>query len=195
MLAAIKEVGLAAEEFSRDEKLKDKGPGATPSGKGKGNGKRKRESEKANTTAKEDCAPAGKKAKKAPATGSGSGPPTFSKDQQDEARKGIPDNLREARGKKKLYTRCGLNNHGWQWCQSDISVSSTRKTEKKGKGKKKKDKADSEEAPAVCSVACKTMTPNNTVRIRVHPIPIPERILAYLRWKAGDSKTAPVQLQ
>ena len=50
LLAAIKEVGLAAEEFSRDEKLKDKGPGATPSGKGKGNGKRKRESGKANAS-------------------------------------------------------------------------------------------------------------------------------------------------
>ena len=42
LLAAIKEVGLAAKEFFREEKLKDKGPGATPSGKGKGNGKRKR---------------------------------------------------------------------------------------------------------------------------------------------------------
>ena len=80
MLAAIKEVGHAAEEFSRDEKLKDKGPGATASGKGKGNGKRKRESEKTNATAKEDSAPAGKKAGKAPATGSGSGQPRFSKD-------------------------------------------------------------------------------------------------------------------
>ena len=70
MLAAIKEVGLAAEEFSRDEKLKGKGPGATPSGKGKGNGKCKQESVKANITSKEDSAFAGKKAKKAPATGS-----------------------------------------------------------------------------------------------------------------------------
>ena len=50
LLAAIKEVGLAAEEFSRDEKLKDKGPGATPSGKGKGNGKHKRESEMASAS-------------------------------------------------------------------------------------------------------------------------------------------------
>ena len=112
LLAAIKEVGLAAEEFSRDEKLKDKGPGATPSGKCKGNGKRKRESEKANATAKEDSAPTGKKAKKAPATGSGPGQPRFSKDQEDEALKDILDNLREARGKKKLCTCCGLNNHG-----------------------------------------------------------------------------------
>ena len=114
MLVAIKEVGLAAAEFSRDEKLKDKGPGATHSGKGKGNGKRKRESEKANATAKEDSAPAGQNTKKAPATGSGSRQPRFPKDQEDEVLKGIPNNLCEARRKKKLCIRCGLNNHGWQ---------------------------------------------------------------------------------
>ena len=107
MLSAFKEVGLAHEEFHRDEKLKDKDPGANPSGKGKGNGKRKREPEKGNATAKEDSAPAGKTAKKAAAAGSGSVQPRFSKDQEDEALKGIPDNLREARGKKKLCTRCG----------------------------------------------------------------------------------------
>ena len=67
-------------------------------------------------------------------------------------------------------------------------MSSTCKTEKKGKGKKQKDKADSEEAPAVSSVALKRKAPTNTVSIGVHPLPIPERILAYLRWKAGDSK-------
>ena len=67
-------------------------------------------------------------------------------------------------------------------------MSSTRKTEKKGKGKKKKDKADSEEAPAVSSVAHKRKAPTNTVSVGVHPLPIPERNLAYLRWKAGDSK-------
>ena len=30
--------------------------------------------------------------------------------------------------------------------------------------------------------------PTNNVSFGVHPLPIPERILAYLRWKAGDSK-------
>ena len=67
-------------------------------------------------------------------------------------------------------------------------MSSTSKTEKKGKGKKKKDKVDSEEAPAISSVALKRTAPTNTVSVGVHPLPIPERILAYLRWKAGDSK-------
>ena len=115
LLSAIKEVGLAHEDFHRDEKLKDKGPRATPSEKRNGNGKCKREPENGNATAKEDLAPAGKKAKKAAAAGSGSGQLRFSKDQEDEVLKGMPDNLREARGKKKLYTQYGLNNHGWQW--------------------------------------------------------------------------------
>ena len=131
LLSAIKEVDLAHEEFHRDEKLKDKGPGATPSGKGKGNVKCKWEPEKVNATAREDSTPAGKKAKKAPTTGSGSGQPRFSKDQEDEALKGIPDNLREARVKNTLCTRCRLNNHCWQWCRRENSVSSTHKTEKK----------------------------------------------------------------
>ena len=67
-------------------------------------------------------------------------------------------------------------------------MSSTRNTKKKGKGKKKKDKPDCEEAPAVSSVALKRKAPTNTVSVGVHPLPIPERILAYLRWKTGDSK-------
>ena len=67
-------------------------------------------------------------------------------------------------------------------------MSSTRKTEEKGKGKNKKDKADYEEAPAVSSVAFKRQEPTNSVNIRVHPLPIPDRILAYLRWKAWGSK-------
>ena len=65
---------------------------------------------------------------------------------------------------------------------------STCKTEKKGKGKKKKDKADSEKAPAVSSVVLKRNLPTNTVSVGVDPLPIPERILAYLRWKTGYSK-------
>ena len=105
MLSAIVEVGLAQTEFHRDEKLKDKGPGATPSGKGKGNGKYKPEPETGNVTTKEDSTPAGKKAKKAAATGSGSGQPRFAKDQEDEVQKGIRDNVREARGKKNLCKR------------------------------------------------------------------------------------------
>ena len=67
-------------------------------------------------------------------------------------------------------------------------MSSTRKTEKKGKGKKKEKKADSEDAPAASSVALKRKAPINTVSIEVYPLPIPDRILANLRWKAGDSK-------
>ena len=105
LLSAIKDVGLAHKEVHRDEKLKNKGPRVTSSGKGKGNGKRKREPKKENATAKEDSAPARKKAKKSAAAGSRSAQPRFPKDQEDEALKGIPDILREARGKKKLCTR------------------------------------------------------------------------------------------
>ena len=67
-------------------------------------------------------------------------------------------------------------------------MSSMPKTEKKGKGKKKKMKADSEEAPAASSVALKRKAPTNTVHVRVYPLHIPDRILAYLRWEAGDLK-------
>ena len=115
LLSGIEEVVLAQEEFHRDQKLKDKGPRATPSRKRKDNSKHKQEPKKANATAKEDSAPAGKKAKKAATAGCGSGQPRFSKDQEDEVRKGIPDNLRKAVGKMMLCTCCGLNNHGWQW--------------------------------------------------------------------------------
>ena len=76
---------------------------------------------------------------------------------EEAALAGIPQNLREARRKKGLCDRCGLPKHRWQWCRREISILSTRKTEKKGKGKKKKDKDDSEAAPAVTasSVALK----------------------------------------
>ena len=67
-------------------------------------------------------------------------------------------------------------------------MSSTHKTEKKGKGKKKEKKADSEGAPAASLVALKRNAPTNTASVGAYPLPIPVRILAYLRWQAGDSK-------
>ena len=67
-------------------------------------------------------------------------------------------------------------------------MSSTGKTKKKGKGKEKEKKADSKEAQAASSVALKRNAPTNTISVGVYPLPIPDRILAYLRWKAGDSK-------
>ena len=70
---------------------------------------------------------------------------------------------------------------------------SMRKTEKKGKVKKKEKKADSEEAPAASSDVLKRKAPTNTASIIVYPLPIHDRILPYLRWKAGDlirSRTA-----
>ena len=154
LIAAMKEVGLAYEKFLREEKLKERTTSA-PSGKQKG--KCKWETEKSNATADEEKAPSGKKPKKdaVPVTGTGSA--RFTKEQEEEALAGIPQNLREARRKKGLRDRCGLPKHRWQWCRREISISSTRKTEKKRKEKKKKDKDDSEAAPAVTasSVALK----------------------------------------
>ena len=120
----------------------------------------------------------------------GTGSPQFTTEQEEEALVGIPHNLREVSRKKGLCDRCGLPKHRWQWCRSEISISSTRKTEKKGKGKKKKDKDNSEAAPAATasSVTLKRKAPANTVSIGVFPLPPYKRILAHLRWKAGSSK-------
>ena len=187
LIAAMKEVGLAHEQFLRDEKLKERTTSA-PFGKQKG--KRKRETEKSNATADEEKAPSAKKPKKDAAPVTGTGSPWFTKPQEEEALAGIPQNLRKARCKKGLCDRCGLPKHHWQWCRREISISSTRKTEKKGKGKKKKDKDDSEAAPAATasSVALKRKAPTNMVSIGVFPPPPYQRILAHLRWKAESSK-------
>ena len=97
LIAAMKEVGFAHQQFLREEKLKERTTSA-PSGKQKG--KRKRETEKSNATADEDKAPAGKKPKKDAAPVTGTGSPQFTKEQEEEALAGIPQNLREARCKK-----------------------------------------------------------------------------------------------
>ena len=125
-------------------------------------------------------APSGKKPKKDATPVTGTGSPRFTKEQEEEALAGIPQNLREARRKKGLCDCCGLPKHCWQCSRRDISISSTRKTEKKGKGKKKKDKDDSEAAPAATasSVALKRKAPTNTVSIGVVPLPPCKRILA-----------------
>ena len=132
----------------------------------------------------------GKKPKKDAAPVTGTGSPRFTKEQEEEALAGIPQNLREARHKKGLFDRWGLPKHRWQWYRREISISSTRTTEKKGTGEKKKDKDDSEAAPAATasSVALKRKAPTNTVSIGVFPLPPYKRILAHLRWKARSSK-------
>ena len=168
LIAAIKEVGLAHEQFLREEKLKEWTTSA-PSGKQKGI--RKRETEKSNANADKEKAPSGKKPKKDATPVTSTGSPQFTKEQEEEALAGIPLNLWEAQCKKGLCDRCGLPKHRWQWCRREIYISSTRKKEKKGKGKKKKDKDDSEAAPAATagSVALKRKAPTNTVSIGVFP--------------------------
>ena len=156
----MKEVGLSHKQFLCEEKLKEWTTSA-PSGKQKG--KHKRVTEKSNATADEEKVPPGKKPKKDAAPVTGTGSPRFTKEQEEEALAGIPQNLREARRKQGLCDRCGLPKHRWQWCRREISISSTSKTEKKGKGKKKKDKEDSVAAPAATasSVALKRKAPTN----------------------------------
>ena len=186
LIAAMKEVGLAHEQFLREEKLKEC---TTSTRFGKQKGKHKREIEKSNATADEQKAPSGKKPKKDAAPVTGTGSPRFTKEQEEEDLAGIPQNLWEVRRKKGLYDRCGLPKPIWQWCRREISISSSRKTEKKGKGKKKRDKDDSEAAPAAIasSVALKRKAPTNMESIGVFPLPPYKRILAHLRWKAGRS--------
>ena len=145
---------------------------------------------KSNATADEEKAPSGKKTKKDAATVTATGLPRFTKEQEEEALAGIPQNLQEARCTKGLCDRCGLPKYRWLWCRREISISYTREMEKKGKGKKKKDKDDSQAAPAATasSVALKRKAPTNTVSIGVFPLLQYKRILAYLRWKARSSK-------
>ena len=62
-------------------------------------------------------------------------PPRFTKEQTEEALKGVQQTLRDARDRKKLCRCCGVGGHRWQWCQKDIIVSSLRKKkEKSSKG-------------------------------------------------------------
>ena len=77
LITTMKEVGLAHEQFLREEKRKEQTTSA-PSGKQKG--KRKRETEKSNTTADEEKAPSGKKPKKDAAPVTGTGSPRFTKE-------------------------------------------------------------------------------------------------------------------
>ena len=77
LIAAMKELGLAHEQFIREEKLKERTM-SVPSGKQKG--KRKRETEKSNATVDEEKAPSGMKPKKNAAPVTGTGSPQFTKE-------------------------------------------------------------------------------------------------------------------
>lgn len=91
----------------------------------------------------------------------------------EEALKRVQQNLWDARDKKNLCRCCGIAGYRWQWCQKEISFSSTQQA----KGKKKPEE-DSSKAPT------------HTVRISDYPISCEKRILANLRLKAGDSERA-----
>ena len=188
---AVKEHGLAHER--RDAEKKQRGSvtqSGTPSGP-KGN-KRKRGGAGGNAApaTADSSAPAEKKQRTGgttvrPAGGKGN-PPRFSKEQLDEALKGVQATLRDARFKKKLCQRCGLSNHRWQWCQKEINVSSTTKDKKKAK---KAIKAAPMTSTAVATVsAIKMKAPENTVGPGVSSAPMHERILANLKFKADSTK-------
>ena len=111
LIAAMKEVGLTHEQFLREEKLKEWN---TSAASGKQKGKCKRESEKSTATVDEEKAPSGKKPKKDATPVTGSGSPRFTKEQEEEVLAGLPQNLWEARRKKRLCNHCGLSKHLWQ---------------------------------------------------------------------------------
>ncbi len=193
LIVAIKEIGLAHERFLAEEKARGNSVAGQDSGPKKGKDKKRKRGPEKETNAKEDSAPASKKLQKGKGTASGSGDtkPRFSKDQMDEALKGVPQNLRDARDKKNMCRRCGLDNHRWQWCRKEISVSSTRKKKDK-KESKGKDTSKKETSPAPAASSLKRKAPTNTVSVGVHSLPCAERILANLHWKAGSSKRARV---
>ena len=188
LILAIKEHGLSYER--RQSEKKQAGSTATASTSGTAGRKRKRGGA-GNTAAPANVESSGPPAKKQLTAGGTAftpggdkgAAPRFTKDQQDEALKGIPHNLREARNKKKLYTRCGFSNHRWQWCRKEISLSSTRKTTKKAKG------TTSDTATAVATVsATKKKCPKHTVGPGVSSVSMQECILANLRFKAGATE-------
>ena len=68
-----------------------------------------------------------------PGVGKGN-PPRFTKEQMEEALKGVQQTRRNARERKKLCLYCGFGGHRWQWWQKDIIISSARKKEKYSQG-------------------------------------------------------------
>ncbi len=154
LVVAIKEIGLAHEKFLAEEKMRGgQSEGKTDSG-AKGKGKRKRGSGKGDDAQEKKEAPDAKKPKTAQTPAAGNSTPRFTKEQESEALKGIPQNLREARMNKGLCTRCGLPKHRWQWCRKEITISSTRK---KGKKDKKEGGAEGKKDETAAAVRCRRM--------------------------------------
>src|SRR5436853_6657678 len=180
LVQAIKEISLAREQFLKEEKLRGHSVGEKDSvAKGKG-GKRKRGAGKADD-AREEKAPVSKKPKTSTASSAGKGTPRFTKEQKDEALRGILSNLVDAWMKKELGARCGLSNHRWQWCRKEISISSTHKMGKKEKKDQEPEKK--EESASASSVSRKRKAPAHTVCVGITQLPVEERILANLRVK------------
>src|SRR5437016_1664410 len=137
----MKEIGLTREQFLNEEKHQGHTVGEKDTGsKGKG-GKCKQGAGKADDGLEEKATVA-KKPKTSAASSAGNSSPRFTKEQKDEALRGKPSNLVDARMKKEFCARCGLSNHRWQWCRKEISISSTRKKGKKEKKDKEPEKKE-----------------------------------------------------
>ena len=197
LVQAIKEKGLAYERRLEEEKREGKTSDSAPtSGPATGkNLKRKRggavtgaAAAPATGTLRSDAPPAKKqstRAKSEASVGAEKGnPPRFTKEQMEEALKGVQQTLRDARERKKLCLRCGFGGHRWHWCQKDIVVSSVRKKEKSPKGE------PSEAGTQAAAVsAAKRSTTMHTVRSGITSLPMQECIMpvANLRIKAGHT--------
>ena len=97
-----------------------------------------------------------------------------------EALKRVQQNLRDARDKKNLCRCCGIAGYRWQWCQKEISFSSTQQAKGKKKPEEDSSKTPTTPAPAVSSIGLKGKAPTHTVRISDYPISCEKRILANL---------------
>ena len=114
LVQAIKERGLACERHLEEKKREDKNSGSAPSS-GK-NLKRKRGGAGTAAPATGTSDPPAKKQStgdKSAGTGNGN-PPRFTKEQMEEALKGVQQTLCDARDRKKLCRRCGIAGHRWQ---------------------------------------------------------------------------------
>ena len=82
---------------------------------------------------------------------------------EEEAFKGVPQTLRDARIRKELCKRCGMDNHMWQFCRKEIIVSSTRKKAKK-EAKHSEGDSNSKEprTPSASSAGVQRKAPTNT---------------------------------
>jgi hypothetical protein len=121
LIDLITRVGVRAEDRAREKEIESRRRPDKPT----------TTSSQARRNAKpEDKTPAGEsvkptpkdKAVKAESKGSSQPQAVRTHTDKDAAHKGVPENLREARRKRSLCTRCGKPNHWWGECRGQIIV-------------------------------------------------------------------------